>query len=408
MFRRLMCYLEKSWQFSLLCDEVRDGRKYSVITAGEIFASVFTLFALRMRSLNILEQAMKNGAWFKQMFSSRNPSADTIAYSLSRFNLECLRRILSVIAHKTKRKKALKQISCGMGPYLVAAIDGHELWSGTKRCCPGCLTREIETVNGKQTQYYHKIVVLQLIGVTPALILDIEPVLREEGEIAAALRIIRRTRKYYPRFFDIISADALYLIKPFADAVREEGYDFVIVLKQENRELYRDVDGLMKITDCKRSKTEDGEIKLWDFENLESWTQLDYPVRVVCSREKTYKRVSGKDEVIENEWRWVTSLPSNTAPVELIWSCGHARWDIENRGFNELTQHWNMDHCFCHQPTAIIATLMILAMAFSLTTLFFGRNLKPEARKNKTRLFLASLFIADILGNQGCSLHSPP
>lgn len=408
MFRRLMRYLEKSWKFSLLREEVCDGRKYSMITTGEVFISVFTLFSLRMRSLNILEQAMKNGGWFKKMFSIRTPSADTIAYSLSRFNLECLRRVLSLTAHMAKRKKALKQISCGIGTYLVAAIDGHELWSGTKQCCPECLTREIGKDNEKETQYYHKVVVLQLVGVTPALILDIEPVLPGEGEIAAALRIIRRSRKHYPRFFDIISADALYLIKPFADAVREEGYNFVIVLKQENRELYRDVDGLMKITDCKEKKTETGEIKLWDFENLESWTQLDYKVRVVCSQEKTEEHIKGKNVVVESEWRWVTSLPSNTAPAELIWSCGHARWDIENRGFNELTQHWNMDHCFCHQPTAIIAVLMILAMAFSLTTLFFGRNLKPEMRKNKTRLFLASLFIADFLSNQGCYLHSPP
>jgi len=403
-----MLYVEKHWGFNQLRESAQDSRKYCTITASDVFISIFMLFALRMRSFNCLEQAMKYSARFEKLMHVRKPSVDILGYSLSRFNLACLRRMLATIAHKAKRSKALKRTYSGREYHWVAALDGHELWSGTKRCCSGCLTREIDTKNGKQVQYYHKIVALQMTGVTPALLLDIEPVLPGGGEVAAALRIIRRARKYYPRFFDVICADALFLIKPFVEAVLEEGYNFVIVLKQKNRELYRDVSGLMEITDCKQMKTDNGEIQLWDFEHLKTWTQLDCAVRVVCSNEKTAYRTKGAHSVVESHWRWVTNMPASTVPPETIWRWGHARWDIENRGFNELVQHWHMDHCFRHHPTAIIAMLMILAMAFSLTTLFFERNLKPDVKKNNTRLFLAALFMADFLTYTEYSLDLHP
>ena len=54
---------------------------------------------------------------------------------------------------------------------------------------------------------------------------------------------------------------------------------------------------------------------------------------------------------------------------------------------------WHMDHCFIHQPRAIEAVLLTLAPAFLLTSLFYGRNLKPVARRHLTRLALAARLL---------------
>ncbi len=90
---------------------------------------------------------------------------------------------------------------------------------------------------------------------------------------------------------------------------------------------------------------------------------------------------------------WVTDLPSKAVPARLIQQWGHDRWDLENRGFNELTTLWHMDHCFIHRPTAIEAVLLTLATAFLLTYLFYERNLKPVARRHLTRLALAARLL---------------
>jgi len=391
---------------------VRDSRPRSQIPAANIFLSVFGLFAVRLSSLNEMEQQLKIPRRWDAFVGKRKPSADTIGYSLEHFDLERLRDNLSVVAHQAKRKKALKRLSPTLSPYWVAALDGHELWFSESRCCDQCLIRDIGTTEGIVRQYYHRVVVLQMVDVSPALILDIEPILPGEDEVAAATRILKRLPQRYPRFLDIITVDALYLRAPFVQAVEDMRLDVVVVLKQENRELYQDVEGLLKLTPPTKITGLHGPIQRWDIEGVTSWTHLGKSVRVVRSLEKVTERVrvarQWKEETIQRDWRWMTSLTATRASTEVIARCGHARWDIENRGFNELSQHWAMDHCFHHEPNTILAILLILALAFSLTTFFFDRNLKPQVREGHTRLFLAHCLAEDLIRSAAISFWSVP
>ena len=63
-----------------------------------------------------------------------------------------------------------------------------------------------------------------------------------------------------------------------------------------------------------------------------------------------------------------------TAPV-VRW--GHARWDIENQGFNELVNGWYADHVYKHEPQAMEAFLLTLFLAYNLFHGWLTRNLKP-------------------------------
>jgi hypothetical protein len=42
------------------------------------------------------------------------------------------------------------------------------------------------------------------------------------------------------------------------------------------------------------------------------------------------------------------------------------RWGIENKTFNELTQHYHLEHCYHHDPVAMLAQMLILCLAFVL------------------------------------------
>lgn len=413
MLSRFARYVEKGWDFPALVQHVRDNRPAAQIPASSVFLSTFGLFAVRFPSFNALEQELRIPARWEPWVGSIKPSADTLGYSLARFDLECLRDNLARIAHQAKRKKALKRLSKEPTPYWGAALDGHELWTSFSRCCDKCLIRELDTTQGPVTQYYHRVVVLQMVDVSPALILDIEPILPGEGEVAAATRILQRLCQRYPRFLDFVTADALYLQAPFMQVVQEQGLHAIVVLKQENRELYQDVDGLLAITAPTVALDPDGlSTWQWDFENLTTWTQLAGPIRVVRTVEEKQQRRRIARQWVDQwdtvEWRWVTTFPAGTISGDWIARWGHARWDIENRGFNELSQHWAMDHCFHHHPTAILAILLILAMAFALTTFFFDRNLKPAVRQGKTRLHMASLLADDLLRSIHGSFWSQP
>ena len=412
---RFARYVERTWGFADFVRRVRDRRPRCRIPPSSIFLSVFGMFSIRLQSFNELELQFQIPRRWKPFIGPRLPSADTLGYSLKGFDLNPPRDFLAEVAHQAKRKKALKRLKKdSLIPYTVAALDGHELWCSFKRCCPQCLQRDIEVNKTIVTQYYHRVVALQLVGVTPALPLDYEPVLPGEDEVAAATRIVRRLRQRYPRFIDILTVDAAYLEAPFTLAALEEGLEVVTVLKQENRDLYQDVQGLLKNAPALKVITEVGKtIRQWDFENLTTWPQMGRPVRVVCQREETTRRIrvggAWKMETITSDWWWMTTLPAVQACADWIAEAGHARWDEENRGFNELSAHWAMDHCFHHEPNSILAILLIQALAFGLTTLFFDRNLKPQARKDKTRLFLAHRLLEDlILGVVSCYWGQPP
>ncbi len=399
MLARFADYLERTWEFSQVVESLEDSRLYPKVPASAIFLSLFGMFATRLPSLNALEGELRLPRRWEPWVGPRKPSADTLGYALDRSNLKRLRSKLVWINHQMKRKKILRSHS---PPYFVAALDGHELFSSFKRCCNKCLMRKIETNKGKAIQYYHRVAVLQIIDARPSLILDIEPVLPGEGEVAAAERLLDRARKLYPRFFDVISADALYLGAPFIKKVKAWGWDVIVVLKQENRDLYQDANGLLAITPSQEFQKDNIAGRRWNLEKLVTWSQLGRPIRAVVEQyqENRRERIAGqwRETVVDHHWRWVTTLSGSLFTGAQVSRWGHARWDIENRGFNDLASHWAMDHCFHHHPTAILACLLILAMAFVLTRVFFERNLKPQfkLRLNLTRMALARLFFDDL------------
>jgi Transposase DDE domain len=216
----------------------------------------------------------------------------------------------------------------------------------------------------------------------------------------------------YGRLVDVITADALYLEAPFIRQGLAAGKHVVIVLKQEARELY---EAAVEVRELRAPVVrQDGArtTRLWDLPDLDAFPTLGRPVRVVWAEETTRqrRRVGGRLEegTEEARWIWVTDLPPAAVPAGKIQRWGHARWDIENRGFNELVTLWHMDHCFVHQVIALEALLLTLALAFVLTYVFYVRNLKPAARRALTRLALADRLREDLTQGAGVSVWPAP
>ncbi|MEK7516021.1 MAG: transposase, partial [Patescibacteria group bacterium] len=378
---RFAKYLDRTWEFSEIIGGLKDHRLYAQIPTQAVFLSCFGMFSLRLPSFNELEQQLKIPQRWDGWVGPAKPSADALGYAEERFDVSVLRRIRDHIACQFKRKKALHRLY--PDSHWVGALDGIETYKSKKRCCPECLTRELEVAGEKVTEYYHRYVALQLVGATPAVILDAEPLMPGETEAAAGSRLLKRFKASMPRFLDWITMDAFYLQAPFVKEVLDLGYGLVIVLKQENRELYQDMEGLLKISQPETINGLDAKTQLWDIRNLTTWSQLGRPVRAVRSLEESVKRerVAGKliERPIVEDWRWAVITPKDRAEptAELISRWGHARWDEETRGFGELTQHWHLNHCYHHHPTAMLVNLLILFLAFALSTVFFSRNLKP-------------------------------
>ncbi|MDO8671087.1 MAG: hypothetical protein Q7O66_06605, partial [Dehalococcoidia bacterium] len=86
-------------------------------------------------------------------------------------------------------------------------------------------------------------------------------------------------------------------------------------------------------------------------------------------------------------------IPQKLIPSDQLCQIGHERWKIENSIFNNLSQNWSLDHCFHHQPTAILNFILILFIAHILLSCFRWQNLKPSARKIYSTLIAVAIEI---------------
>lgn len=399
MLRRFGTYLEKIFGLASWVGALKDERIGAQIPTASLWLSVFWMFALRLRSFNALEQELRRPNRLGKLIGRRTPSADALGYGLGKFSLEPLRKLLVHHNRTAWRKKAIQG---RRGEFFrVIALDGHELFWSTARCCEKCLVRDVEvkTQTGAkmERQYYHRVVTAQWVGVTPPGILDVEPIQPGEGEVVAAGRLWERLVRDYGRLIDVVTLDAIYLEAPFLKKVLDAGKHFVVVMKQEARDLYQDAHQLRAVQAPQVIEEPGKTNRIWDLPELTTFSTLGRPVRVVWAEERTErtKIVGGRKQQVVDEktWIWVTDMTAVQASAARIQRWGHDRWDVENRGFNELAAHWRMDHCFVHDPRAIEVILLTLAVAFLTTYLFFERNLKPELRRTLTRLSLAGRLV---------------
>jgi hypothetical protein len=304
---------------------------------------------------------------------------------------------------------------------IVAALDGVEILSSYSRCCDACLERRVAVrkagLKVEQVQYYHRAVGCQIINSPAKAFLALEWLQPGESEDKAALRLLGRLPALYSsRFFDILLLDALYAQSPFFQLAAQMGWDLVVSLKQNQRELYQSAIRLFarRPADVAASERRNGktyQFHIWDTSGLPLSADDQRPVRVVRSEETItqnhYRRGQLEPETTDHEWLWITTLDTQAFPPELIRQLGHDRWKQENNGWNDLTQNWAFKHGFLHacrhrpqitaadgqpQPVAnrgLATVTLILLLAFTLCAAFTQCHSKLVRRYRFSTIELA-------------------
>jgi len=377
MFDRFIRYVNKYFKLNEISQWMSDGRKRPLIQPKNIFWFIFLLFMSRLKSLNSMDELRKKKKHKKRLealLGGLFPSADTVAYALKSFCNSKLREALHLVYTLLQRRHVIEKLR--IGGYLILSLDGHELFCSRSIHCCSCLTRTLHTKNGDIKEYYHRIVVAQLVGGFICIPLDIEAILPGEDEVHAARRLFERVIKEYPKAFDVIAVDSLYLRASFVEMVKRHCKEIVCVIKDERRDLIVDARAVFKTQKPQVIFDNKNHYERWDEEDFTSWSQLNFPIRVVQSKEWKWK---GK-QLISSDWMWATTLSKDDASTEIICHIGHDRWDIENQGFNEAVTFYNIDRCFVHHPNAIEAIILIFALVYIVHKAFVFLNLKPAFR----------------------------
>ena len=353
-------YLNKVFDFRSMAAALTDSRVAPEIPPSAVFLAVFHGFAFRLPSFQQLEAELTQPALQQWIGAGRAFRDDVLRYSLSGFHLEGLERMLVQVNRTLKRNKAL-DAGRAQGR-MVAALDGIEVLSSYSRCCDSCRERRVFVrkagVKTEQVQYYHRAVGCQIVSGPAKPFLALEWLQPGEGEDTAALRLLHKLPDLYgSRFFDILLLDALYAQAPVLQLADRIGWDLVVSLKQNQRELYQSAVRLFasRPADCSGTERHDGkqyQFQIWDSDGFPFSADHPQLVRVVRSEEKLtqnhYRRGKLQPETTEHEWLWITTLDSQTFPATLVRRLGHDRWKLENNGWNDLTQNWAFKHGFLH------------------------------------------------------------
>jgi len=249
-------------------------------------------------------------------------------------------------------------------------------------------------VKGEEVvEYYHRGVVFYLVGFRSAIPLDVEMLRPGEGELTAAQRLLPRVVESYGRFFRVVLADALFFNAPFFNLCLGLGKEVITVLKDEDRVLFQDALGVFSFTEPQVWEEPNQKIRAWDAEGFSTAEGIKIPLRVLRTEEViTRRHRDGEGWIHKNEihhWEWVTTLPVARLSSYHLWQIGHSRWEIENDLFHTLATYWSLDHCFRHEPTAILNFILTLFIAFVLLQNFYLGNLKPQRRAHLTLISVA-------------------
>ena len=379
---------------------LQDDRKEPEINIQKIFLGYYFGSAFRMKATSTIEEETRKGVLRKRVGAI---SDDTIGYGLEHLRTESIQEGWYMLGRRAKRNGMLRDSP--FDDYIVGVLDGIETYSSYNRKCNNCLTRKVTVkVEGKgkgkgkkgkkvkKTQYYHKSVVLTLVGYDFPIPIGLEMMRKGEDEVKCAQRLLERiVNKLGVRFLDIVICDALYCTPNFFKACKKLDIHAGAVLKANQENLLESARSQTKITKpVINEETDKEKLKLWDLGEI-FWDTADRDVRVIWADREVWERDESSKEKsshwVEKRKVFAFSKEIDHLSTKVVYSIGRHRWDIDAKIFMDMGKHWHLKHKTLHFPKAYENMLSIRFIAYFAFMFFFYRHINSR-RKEKIKSYI--------------------
>ena len=388
---RFEAYLDKVFGFSDLVTALPEGRQFPQHPWKKVFDAVFLGAAMQIPSLLQIEAECCQGALANRIGAI---SDDTIGYALQRQSPEPVFALSCEIARRLKRNGVLRSNwSRGL---VVAAVDGIEICSSFVRCCDACMEREIEhKVNGEMRtdiQYYHRIVVVAVVSTPFPIPLGLRFQKNGEGEVGCALALLQDLdHQLGRRFLDVLVGDALYMQAPFVKEVERLGLVWAFTLKENQPDLLREAERFTQESPTGVHAEPGREIRYWHLPEVD-WPVADRLVQVVKTvrieqlrrvtvSEKDGHRIKSKTALTQESTNfYATNFELGSVSPLFIHQFSRSRWRIDTEVFQTITTDCHLKHPAVHQTTALVVLTMIRLLAYTLSLVFYHRQVRSHAR----------------------------
>jgi hypothetical protein len=360
-------------QFNQWLRQLTDIRNQDLITYQRqtiIWAALLALLTKREARMQIGRQ-MREGNFclnLKELCGQDNleamPHGDTVEYGLTRLIEEELEMVQVKMMASLLRGRVLERERL-LGKYYTVAVDGCHIHSFDYQHCEQCLSQE-DKVTGQKRWFHTKLMASLVTPSGLCLPMACEWIENEANynkqdcEIRAFYRLVKRLRILYPKLPMCLLLDALYAGQPTFDHAKEARMEWIVVFKEGSMlTLYPWVMSIKKqcakdniITDIQEEEIEDRQRRSHEQRLKRGRPKHKKRLRVT---ETTYTWMSGIDEpsgkrslfnvvtckeqvdgVKTCDYAWLVSNGLNLSEdnVKALAQRGRCRWKIENEGIN--------------------------------------------------------------------------
>jgi hypothetical protein len=379
--------------FEIEDDRQQDKVEYSL---HDCVMSAFGMMFFQDPSVLEFQRRMQesiNSNNLKTMFNVESIPKDTqLRDVLDQFPLNPLDKVFADFFYHLQRSKQLEAYQFINGMYLMP-IDGSQYFSSEKINCSSCLTT---TSKKGVVRYHHSILQAvivhpdnkQVIPLAPEAIQNTDGTEKQDCEINAGKRLIKKIRKPHPKLKIIVGGDDLFSNQPFIDELKAAGMSFILVAKPSSHKILFEW-----FTELKQLEGSSG-LQFTDLkgrQHIYEWVN-EIPLNGTKDADLVnlfhYQLIDNGKITYRNSW--VTDIVIDKDNVAQLVKGGRARWKIENEGFNTLkNQGYHIKHNFGHghhNLSMIFFLLNLLAFfvhqIFELTDLHYQKcRAKFSARK---------------------------
>lgn len=311
------------------------------------------------------------------------PHYDTLNYYLERLSPECLsglrkKMITSLIRGKQFNKNRL------LGKYWRVIVDGTGLCYFKEKHCENCLCTVRVGEDGKKTKmYYHKVLEAKIV-LSEKIIVSLgtefienekEEVSKQDCELNAAKRLLKKIKRDYPRLSICIQGDALYATEPFMRLCRKTyRWEYLFTQKDtRQRKLDEGFEWIKTGDDAVRQAGLCKECGSGFFANHVEKVAGKKEVMNVIEYEYEAKREKRKKQKVR--FQWVTSLEVTKKHLEEMIIAGRGRWKIENEGFNnQKNGMYRIEHLNSRDSNAMKNHYLLTQISDILMQLYIAWN----------------------------------
>ena len=268
-----------------------------------------------------------------------------------------------------QRGKHLEQYRFLEGYYLTS-MDGTGYFSSEEIRCRGCLRKESKKGT---VRYEHQIVqaavmhpdMREVIPLAPEAVKNTDGNKKQDCEIEAGKRLLKKIRNSHHRLKLIIVADSLYSKQPFIEETKANRMSYILAAKAEDHKILMEwVKEQRQLKEVSRMQVKDkkGRIHVYEWINEvplngnKDTLWVNYFEYWIIDNEKTRYHNS-----------WVTDIRINEEKVQELVRGGRCRWKIENEVFNTLkNQGYHIEHNYGHGEKNLSMNFFLLNLLGSV------------------------------------------